>query len=67
VESSPNSRIFEWHEQTVREIIQRWKQNGEQGLTQILHHSRKGLQREKKYEKKGVVVINSNNDYGKHR
>ncbi|NMF61252.1 helix-turn-helix domain-containing protein [Pseudanabaena yagii] len=23
---------FEWHEQTVREIIQRWKQNGEQGL-----------------------------------
>ena len=23
---------FEWHEQTVREIIQRWKQNGEKGL-----------------------------------
>jgi transposase len=23
---------FDWHEQTVREIIQRWKQHGEQGL-----------------------------------
>lgn len=23
---------FEWHEQTVREIIQRWKQDGEKGL-----------------------------------
>ena len=23
---------FEWHEQTVREIIQRWKQQGEKGL-----------------------------------
>ena len=23
---------FEWHKQTVREIIQRWQQNGAQGL-----------------------------------
>ena len=23
---------FDWHEQTVREIIQRWKRDGEQGL-----------------------------------
>jgi transposase len=26
------AQYFEWHEQTVREIIQRWKQQGEKGL-----------------------------------
>jgi transposase len=26
------AEYFDWHEQTVREIIQRWKQYGEQGL-----------------------------------
>ena len=26
------SEYFDWHEQTVREIIQRWKRGGEQGL-----------------------------------
>ena len=26
------SEYFDWHEQTVREIIQRWKRDGEQGL-----------------------------------